>query len=176
MKFHIRKLTLDDLSLLQFVGRATYEPYYPHVWKPGGVEWFMEKGFGTEVLKNELADPNIEFLLATDSGGQVVGLLKLILLKPLPDSPISNALYLEKIYLMPAYFGKGAGRELMNWTVEKARELSREAVWLLVMKTGPVRAYERAGFENIGPTRFENDFLLEEEKDGWVMVKKVAIG
>lgn len=175
MKFHIRKLTLDDLSLLQYVGRATYEPYYPHIWKPGGVEWFMEKCFGTEVLKNELPGPNTEFLLATDSGGQIVGLLKLILLKPLPDGSITNALYLEKIYLMPDYFGKGVGQELMSWVANRAMQLGREAVWLLVMKTGPVKAYERAGFENIGPTRFENDFLLEEEKDGWLMLQKLVI-
>ncbi|MBV6443422.1 MAG: GNAT family N-acetyltransferase [Haliscomenobacteraceae bacterium CHB4] len=173
MNFHIRKLTVADLPLLQYVGRATYEPYYPHVWKPGGLDWYMEKCFGTDVLTAELADAGIEYLLATDREGQIIGFLKLILLKPVPGTVITNALCLEKIYLMPAFFGKGAGRALMEWTEEKARQSGREAVWLQVMKSGPVAAYERADFINIGPTRFEFDLLKEEERDGWVMLKQL---
>ncbi|HRI61403.1 MAG TPA: GNAT family N-acetyltransferase, partial [Saprospiraceae bacterium] len=170
MNFQIRKLTSDDLSLLQRVGRDTYTPYYPHIWKIGGLDWYMEKCFGTESLVAEFADPNTEYLLATDMEGQIIGFLKLILQCPVPDANIDNALYLEKIYLMPVFFGKGAGQKLMDWVVKKARQLGRKAVWLQVMKTGPVRAYERAGFENIGATRFEYDLLKEEERDGWVMV------
>lgn len=171
MNFRITKLLPGDLPLLQRVGRATYEPYYPHIWKTGGLDWYMEKCFGADLLTAELADPGTEFLLATDEQGQIVGFLKLILLKPVPETDLSNALYLEKIYLMPGYFGKGAGQQLMAWVSEKARQMGRDAVWLQVMKTGPVSAYERAGFMNIGPTRFEFDLLKEEERDGWVMLK-----
>lgn len=173
MNFQIRKLTHADLPLLQRVGRATYEPYYPQVWKPGGLDWYMEKCFGTNVLAAEFADQNIEYLLATDEGGQIVGFLKLVLQKPVPEQPVENALYLEKVYLMPAYFGKGIGQKLMEWTAEKAQMLGREAVWLMVMKTGPVRAYERAGFTITGPARFEHELLKEEERDGWVMLKRL---
>jgi GNAT superfamily N-acetyltransferase len=173
MNFQIRKLKPDDLPLLQRVGRATYEPYYPHIWKAGGLDWYMEKCFGTEVLVGEFADPNIEYLLASDAEGQVIGFLKLILQKPVPEQPIEKALYLEKIYLMPAFFGQGAGQKLMEWVVQKARTLGCEAVWLMVMKTGPVQAYERAGFTITGPTRFEYELLKEEERDGWVMLKRL---
>lgn len=173
MNFQIRKLTPTDLALLQRVGRATYEPYYPHIWKPGGLNWYMEKCFGTDVLAVEFADPNTEYLLATDMQGQFIGLLKLVLKKPVPGLSIENALYLEKIYLMPAFFGKGMGQKLLEWVAEKARMLGREAVWLMVMKTGPVQAYERAGFTITGPTRFEHELLKEEERDGWVMLKRL---
>lgn len=173
MDFQIRKLTAADLPLMQYVGRATYEPYYPHVWKPGGLDWYMEKCFGTQTLEAEFADPGKEYLLATDLEGQIIGFLKVILQKQAPGTQIANALYLEKIYLMPAYFGKGAGRALIGWVVEKARALGREAVWLEVMNTGPVRAYERAGFQDIGPTRFEYELLLERERDGRVMLRRL---
>jgi len=173
MDFNIRKLTAADLPLMQYVGRATYEPYYPRVWKPGGLDWYMEKCFGTRVLEADFSDPEKEYLLATDARGQIIGFLKIILQKQAPGTSIENALYLEKIYLMPAYFGKGAGQELIAWVVEKARALGREAVWLEVMNSGPVRAYERAGFENIGPTRFEHELLLEHERDGRVMLRRL---
>lgn len=173
MEFHIRKLTIDDLPLMQHLGRATYEPYYPHVWKPGGLDWYMEKCFGTQTLAADFADPGKEYLLASDPGGQTIGFLKIILCKQAPGTAITNALYLEKIYLMPAFFGQGAGRQLIEWVADKARGLGREAVWLEVMKTGPVKAYERAGFINIGPTRFEHDLLREEERDGRVMLRRL---
>ena len=172
-RFVYRKLSAADLPLLQYVGRASYEPYYRQVWKPGGLEWYMEKCFGTTALTGEFADPNIEYYLVSEPAGEPVGFLKLLVEQPLPDGTIRNALYLEKIYLLPAFFQKGAGQELLRWTLDKARRLGRDAVWLQVMKTGPVQAYERAGFVNTGPTRFEYDLLKEEERDGWVMVKRV---
>ena len=173
MDFHIRKLTIDDLPLMQYIGRATYEPYYPHVWKPGGLDWYMEKCFGTKALMADFAEPDKEYLLASDPEGQMIGFLKVISHKQAPGTAIINAFYLEKIYLMPAFFGKGVGRQLIEWVADKARGLGREAVWLEVMKTGPVKAYERAGFEPIGPTRFEHDLLREEERDGWVMLRRL---
>ena len=94
MDFHIRKLTIEDLPLMQYVGRATYEPYYPHIWKSGGLDWYMEKCFGTEALRADFADPGKEYLLASDTEGQVVGFLKVILHRQAPGTNISNALFL----------------------------------------------------------------------------------
>jgi len=168
-----QKMSITDLPLIQHYGRATYEPYYPHIWKPGGLDWYIERCFGTETLQAELADPNIEYLLPTDAAGQVIGLLKLVLKKPVPDHPMENALYLEKIYLMPNFFGKGMGQRLIEWVVDQAKNLGREAVWLTVMQTGPRSAYERAGFHTIGATRYEFDILKEAERNGWVMVRTV---
>jgi GNAT superfamily N-acetyltransferase len=171
MIFEYQKLGLDDIPLLQEVGRASYVPYYPHIWRPGGLEWYVDKCFNTETLQTELSDPNYEYLIPRDAQGQIIGILKLILEKPVLDSPISNALYLEKIYLMPDFFGKGAGQKLMEFVFEKAAALGREAVWLMCMENGPVWAYERAGFQTIGPVYWDFELLQDAERKGWVMVK-----
>lgn len=173
MNFQVKKLGPGDIPLMQYVGRATYEPYYAHVWKAGGVDWYMEKCFGTATLERELSDPGTEYLIFSDDAGQIIGFLKLILQKPTPDGSVTNALYLEKIYLMPASFRKGAGQVLIGYALERARRLGREAVWLEVMKTGPVPAYERSGFQNIGTTHFGHELLKEEERDGWVMLLRL---
>ena len=173
MPFRLRKLGQADLTLLQQIGRTTYVPYYPHVWYPGGQEWYLEKCFNAATLTAELADANVEYLLAIDQEEQMVGFLKLLLWQPLPEDPVSNALFLEKIYLFPAYFGQGAGRLLLAQVEEKAREFGRQLIWLQVMRTGPVKAYEQAGYHIMGPTRFEHALLLESERDGWVMGKSL---
>ena len=173
---HIQKLSPSDIPQLQFAGRATYEPYYPHLWKPGGLDWYMEHCFGTEVLQRELADPNIDYMLAY-SGSKaedLIGLLKLVLKKPAPGGWCTNALYLEKIYLMPAFFGKGIGQELIGYVLERARALGRTAVWLQVMKTGPRHVYEKMGFETIGEAPIDFELLKEEERGLWVMGRRLA--
>ena len=170
MHFTYRQLFLADLLLTQKVGRETYEPYYPHIWKPGGLDWYMERCFGAQTLNAEFVDPNLEYWLASDENGHTVGILKLILKKSIPDHPVDNALYLEKIYLMPAFFGKGAGQHLIEFAKQRAIELGREAIWLMVMKCGPVAAYERAGFQTIGETYWDFELLKEEERGGWTMV------
>lgn len=171
MSFQLRRLGPSDLTLLQQTGRATYLPYYPHVWYPGGQEWYLEKCFNDATLSTELADPNVEYLLAMDGEGKKVGFLKLLLLKPPPEGLEPNALFLGKIYLFPDYFGRGLGRLLLIQVEEKALALGRRLIWLQVMRTGPVQAYEKAGFQILSPTRFEHALLLESERDGWIMGK-----
>ncbi|MFN0034034.1 MAG: GNAT family N-acetyltransferase [Saprospiraceae bacterium] len=174
MQFYYRPLLLPDLALAQKVGRETYEPYYRHIWQPGGLDWYMERCFGAETLAAELADPNTEYWLAEDEAVQTVGFLKLILQKPVHGYPLDNALYLEKIYLMPAFFGKGAGQVAIQFAKQRAAELGREAIWLMVMKSGPVWAYERAGFRTVGEVQWDFELLKEEERGGWVMVAEIA--
>jgi len=171
--FHFQKLSIDDLELLQQIGRDSYEPYYSHVWHPGGLEWYMEHCFGTQTLQRDFADPNIAYWIVTDQQAQALGFLKLVLQKELPEAGIENALYLEKIYLLPTHFGKGAGQKIIEWVMSEAAKRGRDAVWLNVMKTGPVGSYERAGFRTVGETRFEFEWLKTEERAGWIMVRTV---
>ncbi len=174
-KFSYRLLNADEIGLIQKIGRATYEPYYPHIWKSGGLEWYMDHCFGAEVLSEELMDPNVQYWMVEDDNAEWVGLIKILRNKPTPAFPpsypaISNALYLEKIYLMPAFFGKGAGQYLIGFVKNLAAELGRSAIWLQVMKNGPVWAYERAGFKTVGEVYWNFELLKEEERGGWVMI------
>jgi GNAT superfamily N-acetyltransferase len=169
-----RLLGITDLAELQQVGRATYAPYYPHIWYEGGMDWYMERCFGRDNLLADFADPNIAYYFAQNVEGEVVGLLKLGLRKAVPDTARTNALYLEKIYLMPAFLGQGAGRKMMDFVCDKARAMGREAVWLMVMQTGPMAAYERAGFQVVGATHWDFDFLRVEQRGGYVMLRELA--
>lgn len=135
----------------------------------------MEHCFGDEVLRHELADPNIEYLLAYTGADKkdTIGLLKLVLEKPVPGVTCANALYLEKIYLMPAHFGKGRGQLLLSYVLDRARALGREAVWLQVMKSGPRHVYEKAGFETIGEAPIHFELMKESERGLWVMLHRL---
>jgi GNAT superfamily N-acetyltransferase len=159
--------------MLQYVGRASYEPYYRHIWLEGGLEWYMERCFGQEILMQELSDPGIEYWLGRDDSGQLTGFMKFFLHKPIPDGGEPDALFLEKIYLMPDFFGKGIGQIFLAALEQKARQLHRKALWLNVMETGPIHAYRKAGYDICGATRFEYALLKPEERGAFVMFKKI---
>lgn len=168
----IKKAEAADINELRDIGIRSYLPHYSHLWKTGGVEWYMHRCFSDEALRKDFSDSNIEYYIIADER-QNVGILKLVLNKPLLDSTIENALYLEKIYFIKEWTGRGAGNKLIQFTFERAKELNRECVWLMAMDTAdkPVEAYQKAGF--VVHSRTKLDFeLMREEFRGMVILKK----
>src|SRR5688572_5060041 len=109
----IKKAAFADIIELQDIGIRSYVPHYSHLWKEGGIEWYLQRCFAPENLQREIADANIEYYIVA-AENQNVGILKLVLQKPLPDSDLENSLYLEKIYFVKEWTGKGVGRKLMQ--------------------------------------------------------------
>jgi diamine N-acetyltransferase len=167
----IKKAGLADIRELRDIGNRTYLQHYLHLWNEGGMDWYLNRCFAPEVLQTDLADPNIEYYLIEDEN-QYVGILKLILRKPLPDSNIENALYLEKIYFIKEWTGRGAGQKLIQFVFNRAQELNRDCVWLMAMDTSDkaIAAYQRAGFTEHSLTRLDFE-LMKEEFRGMIILK-----
>ncbi len=170
MNMKVRKVGLSDLQELCDIGIESYVPHYAQMWKPNGLEWYLNRCFGDEFLQNELTDANVEYYIIS-SAEMNIGILKLVLRKPLPDSDIENALYLEKIYFIKEWTGKGVGRELMNFAFERARETNCDCVWLVAMDTAdkPIQAYEKAGFTIHSRKRLDFELMKDEFKGTFVM-------
>lgn len=168
----IKKAEPADISELRDIGICSYLPHYSHLWKPGGVEWYLHQCFSDEALRKDFSDLNIEYYIIADEV-QNVGILKLVLNKPLLDSMVENALYLEKIYFIKEWTGKGAGNKLIQFTFDRARQLNRECVWLMAMDTAdkPVAAYQKAGFVIHSRTKLDFEFMKEEFR-GMIVMKR----
>lgn len=166
----IEKVGIKDLRRLQIIGEQSYVPHYSHLWKPGGVEWYLRRCFSDFALEKEFRDENVEYYIVSEEG-EDIGILKLILQKPVLDSEFENSLYLEKIYFIEKWIGKGVGRKLIDFAFNRARELNRECVWLMAMDTSdkPIAAYERAGFRVHSRTRLDFEIMKEEFRGMVVM-------
>lgn len=172
LDLRIRKVELSGKKELRQIGIDSYLPHYTHLWKQGGIEWYMHRCFSDESLQREFSDPNIEYYIAS-ADNKNIGILKLVLKKPVPDSDIENALYLEKIYFIKEWTGKGAGRKLIEFAFERAKQLNRDCVWLMAMDTSdkPIAAYERSGLSIHSRTRLDFE-MMKEEFRGMVVLKK----
>lgn len=167
----IKKADLCDLRELQQIGIASYLPHYTHLWKTGGVDWYMNRCFADEALQKDFFDSMAEYYFVK-ADERKIGFLKLVLQKPVPDSDIQNALYLEKLYFVKEWTGKGAGRKLIEFAVERAKELERDCIWLTAMDTSekPIAAYQKAGFTIHSRVRLDFE-LMKQEFRGMVVMK-----
>jgi len=173
MNIKIRKVGLPNLQELREIGIKSYVPHYTHLWKPGGIEWYLNRCFSIEFLRREITNENIEYYIV-ENDGENIGMMKIVLEKPIPDSEVSNALYLEKIYFVKEWTGKGIGKRFIDFALHRAAELKRQCVWLMAMDTStkPIAAYERAGFTVDSRTRLSDEFeLMKEEFRGMFVMK-----
>lgn len=174
---NIRKVGLSDWRELRDIGIESYLPHYSHLWKNGGVEWYMNRCFGEDFLVNEIADANVEYYIV-ENGGENIGVIKLVLRKRVPNSGIENALYLEKIYFVKEWTGKGVGGKSIDFVLRRAAELERDCVWLEAMDTAakPIAAYGKAGFVQHSRVRLSNEFeLMKEEFRGMIVMTNCTI-
>lgn len=82
-----------------------------------------------------------DFVVLLDETGRIVGSCGLYPLE-------SGAVELRKMYLAPAWRGRGQGRRLLDWALTRARELGFRRLTLetaTVMRDA-IALYERAGF------------------------------
>jgi GNAT superfamily N-acetyltransferase len=168
----IRKVGLADLEELREIGGKTYRHHYEHLWKRGGVEWYIDRCFNERFLESDLTDPNVEYYIIKNDV-ENVGMMKLVLKKTVLETEIENALYLEKLYFVKDWTGKGAGRKSIEFALERARKLGRRCVWLMAMDTSakPIAAYEKSGFTQHSRTRLGSEFeLMKEEFRGMIVM------
>lgn len=168
----LKKAGLSDLRELQDIGGKSYVPHYAQMWKANGLEWYLNRCFGDEFLQNELVNPNVEYYIISFAE-QNIGIMKLVLHEPLPDSDVEDAVYLEKIYFVKEWTGKGVGRELMDFAFERAKETNCDCVWLVAMDTAdkPVAAYKSAGFTIHSHKLLDFELMKDEYKGTYVMTK-----
>ena len=174
---NIRKVGLSDWRKLSEIGIESYLPHYSHLWENGGVEWYMNRCFGEDFLRNEIADANVEYYII-ENEGEKIGIVKIVLQKRVPNSEIENALYLEKIYFVKEWTGKGIGRKLIDFVLRRAADLGRDCVWLEAMDTAakPVASYEKAGFIQHSRVRLSDEFeLMKEEFRGMIVMTNCVV-
>ena len=108
---------------------------------------YLENGFSTEKLTEELTDQNSEFYFA-ELDGNTIGYLKVNVGQSQTEIKDHNALEIERIYVLKEFHGKKVGQILYNKAIELAKDKNVEFVWLGVWEQNPraIRFYEKNGF------------------------------
>ena len=142
------KALVTDAAILSALAKEIYKEHYLHLWDTGGAEWYMETyAYAQHIIEKELANEDNEYILAVENG-RYVGYLKLVLNAQLANYERLNALEVERVYLRTTAIGKGLGKKLLQYALEKARELNKEIIFLKAMDTSTeaIGFYKKAGY------------------------------
>jgi diamine N-acetyltransferase len=143
----IQKVTLDEIALLQTIGRATFFETFSADNTEENMKKYLEEGFSLDKLTSELTDKNAEFYFAWHEN-QIIGYLKLNLGNAQTELKDNNALEIERIYVLKAFHGKKVGQMLYEKAIQIAKQAKAAYVWLGVWEENPraIRFYKKNGF------------------------------
>lgn len=165
--------TETDIPIIIAVALQSYNEHYLHLWYDNG-EWYKQRCFTPEILREEMSDSNAIFYLLYDNDSPV-GFLKLNLHKKLYPYTDADCLELERIYIIKAGTEKGIGKQAIQFTIDLARQLKKKSVWLKAMDTSDaIFFYEKIGFKEINTTRLDYDLMKEEFRGMVVYVYQVG--
>jgi ribosomal protein S18 acetylase RimI-like enzyme len=143
----IKKISVTDIETLQEISRLTFYETFSEGNTEENMAKYLEEGFSTEKLKNELSDTHTEFYFAM-LHSQVIAYLKLNFGQSQTEIQEDKGLEIERIYVLKEFHGHGIGQSLCDKAIEIARQNDVEYVWLGVWEENPraINFYKKNGF------------------------------
>lgn len=155
------------------IGTLAYNQHYQHLWPEGDTSTYIKSSFTKEVLQKEELDGNTQlYLIRLDT--KYVGILKITLHKGMLAYKKYEALYLDKIYILKEFSGKGIGTKCIEFVENLAKENSKKVIFLESMQKGPALPFYLARNFNIvadSSVPFEN--VIEDEKPMYILMKAI---
>ena len=170
----ITQMGLSDVAILHKVCGDLYSQNFHNHWDEGGLEKYIDKVFGVEILNTELSGNNIQYYIAL-ADQRPVGFMKLNLFSNLPGMDMKKGMELEKMYILPARKRMKIGTRLLDVAFDVAKSNHTEIFWLSVIDRNPeaISFYEKAGFKFHSKIRVDYPKFREELKGMWRMYLEV---
>ena len=172
MAIEIRMAGREDATLIATMSRKTFYDTFAEQNTKEDMDIFMNEVFTQEALEKESEDPSNIFLLAYD-GGQAIGYVRMREGEKPDEFGEASAMEIARIYVEVSAIGKGAGAALMQASIDTAKELEYEWIWLGVWEKNDraIRFYTQWGFEQFGL----HDFILGHDiQTDWLMKKRLV--
>ena len=152
----IRKATANDASEIAGIGRISVELAHRESCSPTDMLEFLDNTYSIEAIKNELTNPlNIYHVIKTDN--ECAGFSKVLINAQHDNIKRNDVMKLDRIYLLPKYFGQKLGAELFNYNLQLALDKQQSGIWLFtwVGNKQAINFYLKAGFKIIGAHKFK---------------------
>jgi ribosomal protein S18 acetylase RimI-like enzyme len=152
-----RKGAPEDAASVQRVARESWHTAHDHIIGENAVEDLLDEWYSQDGLKESIDREDAPMFLATDDG-EVIGFAQG---GPSEDGPADAVL--GRIYVLPEYWGKGVGTELLHRLFDGLRADGQDSVWLSVMADN-----------NVGKSFYDkHSFKIYEERTVELAGRKV---
>lgn len=138
-----------DADALSAMAQQSFIEAFGPLYTPADLDAFLGSAMSPQAFATQLVDPDYRFRLATIED-QPIGYAKLG--PQYFDGHPADAACLHQLYVLGAHHGDGAGRRLMDWALDTARNEGRSEMLLSVyVDNHRARAfYTRYGFAEVG--------------------------
>ena len=150
-----RGAAADAAALARFAVRIFHQTYGAGT-APEDLQAHCDAAFAEPVLAAELGDPAIVTWLAV-AGDDVVGFVQVARDEPRPACvAAADAVALLRLYVDPAWHGRGLAARLMALAHDSARAFGSRHLWLNVWERNPraIAYYRKTGWAEVGQTEF----------------------
>ena len=167
MALHFRECTLTDLDTLVAISKTTFSEAFEKDNNPADFQAYIHKAFCSEKLAIELKKKDSLFYFVYDDE-TLAGYFKLNIDTAQTDVYDSNALEIERIYVIGEHQGKKIGSWMLQTIVAKARTLNKSYIWLGVWERNPkaIRFYQRHGFAKFGEHPY---YIGSDRQTDWLL-------
>lgn len=167
-KIEVIKITKGEILQLQKIGRQTFYETFSDSNTEENMQNYLEEGFSTDKLSDELNDENAESYFAKIED-EVIGYLKLNFGQSQTELKDDKALEIERIYVLKEFHGKKVGQILYDKAIEIAKDKKAEYVWLGVWEENPraINFYKKNGFVEFD----KHIFKLGKDEQTDIMMK-----
>jgi GNAT superfamily N-acetyltransferase len=173
MEIKFEAVSMETCQLYCNLGIKAYKEHYLHLWKNNDPSPYIEESFTIDVVSHELKD-NSSSLWLIYQGNKAVGILKLIKGAPIPAHNSNETVFLEKIYILNRFSGKGMGSHALGWVEKYCLNSNKHLIWLETMQKGPaLNFYLKNGYHVLKEKQLKFDQVLEKQKPMYVLFKKV---
>ena len=156
----IRRGNINDVSLLQHIGRKTFDDSFGNTCTKEDMRGVLDLFFNSAQVALELQDDADNFFFFEEDG-IAKGYLRINAKHACPLDSFQNrkSIELVRLYVLKEYHGTSVANKLIDFAFDFARKSGFEIIYLSVWEYN-FRArgfYEKHGFVNTG---LENDFPL----------------
>jgi len=151
MQVVFRPIHEGEVEALRNIALSTFVDSYEHLNTPSNFKWYIDRAFAIKRLLSEIRDEE-SFYYFVQSENSIVGYLKLNIGSSQTEQFGDEYLEIERIYLDKAHQGKGIGQKMVQFSIEKAKELYKTKIWLGVWDQNPnaIQFYGHIGFRVTG--------------------------
>jgi ribosomal protein S18 acetylase RimI-like enzyme len=171
MRIKIQTCSEEHIETLQKISYETYDETFRGMNTAETMKKYMAQSFNRDKLLSELRNHSSRFFLM-HVNGLLVGYLKLNEAPAQTDKNDPEGMEIERIYIRGRHKGKGYGRALMKFALEKSAELQKRYAWLGVWEKNEnaIAFYEKLGFERAGNHLFR---MGDEIQSDYIMKKSL---
>ncbi len=158
----IRQATTADIGLIRRLTLQIWPTAYGKILSQEQLDYMLELMYAPATLQNQMETGNNFIIVQTE------------------EIPVGFAAYynkgnniwkLDKIYILPNQQGKGTGKFVINYIIEKIINENAAALQLQVNRANPAQYfYQKLGFEiietadfDVGNGFFMNDYIMEKK-------------